>query len=140
MGEASAARAVASGRAQAPASSASLALVLKRAEQLVRVAVQPVLAESGLGLEHWRILAALEAQPGLPMSLLGEAAVVPAASLTRHVDKLVEVNLVVRRIDPDDRRRTVTGLSARGVAYVTRLRVVEASAQGAVRDELDGTR
>lgn len=114
------------------ASAGSVALVLKRAEQAVRERVQPLLDESGLSLEHWRILAVLHDQPGLPMSPLAEGAVVPAATLTRHVDKLVELGLVVRRIDPADRRRAVTALAPRGATYVARLRDAEREAEQSV--------
>lgn len=115
--------------AAALAAAGSVAIVLKRAEQLVRERLQPLLDEHGLSLEHWRILAVLHEQPGLPMSPLADAAVVPAATLTRHVDKLVELGLVVRRVDPVDRRRAVTALAPRGTSYVARLREQERSVE-----------
>lgn len=118
------------------AAAPSVALLLKQAEQRVREVVRPALDEHGLSLEHWRILAVLHDQPGLPMSPLAEAAVVPAATLTRHVDKLVELGLVVRRVDPVDRRRAVTALAPRGTAYVRRLRDLERLAESEILAQL----
>jgi DNA-binding MarR family transcriptional regulator len=77
-------------------------------------------------------MAALHEEPGQPMSLLAESAVLPAASLTRHVDKLVERGLVVRRIHPDDNRRIVTALSPVGATVADRL----AAAQRALEADL----
>ncbi len=54
------------------------------------------------------------------MSTLAETAVLPTASLTRHVDKLVERGLVVRRIHSDDKRRVVTALSPVGTTVAER--------------------
>ena len=68
-------------------------------------------------------------RPGLRMTELAEAAVLPAATLTRHVDRLVERALVIRRIDPDDRRRAVVALSGRGEQMARRLREVESDAE-----------
>lgn len=102
-----------------------LAVQLRRAEAVVRVRLQPILDEHSLTIEDWRILAAVDDSPGLGMSDVGAAAVVPAASLTRHMDKLVEHGLVVRRIDEGDKRRAVVALSPRGQSLTSRLREVE---------------
>jgi DNA-binding MarR family transcriptional regulator len=59
------------------------------------------------------------------MSALAEAAVLPAASLTRHVDKLVERGMVLRRIHSSDRRRIVTALSPVGSTVADRLKAAE---------------
>jgi DNA-binding MarR family transcriptional regulator len=109
-----------------------LALQLKRAEEAVRLRLQPALDEADLHLEHWRILSVLMAQPGLPMASLAEAAVVPGASLTRHMDRLVERALVIRRVDPHDRRRVVAALSVRGTELALRLRAEESAAESAL--------
>jgi DNA-binding MarR family transcriptional regulator len=77
-------------------------------------------------------MSALHEEPGQPMSLLAESAVLPAASLTRHVDKLVERGLVLRRVHPDDKRRIVTALSPVGATVADRL----GTAQHALEAEL----
>jgi DNA-binding MarR family transcriptional regulator len=96
-------------------------LLLKRIERQLELGLQPLLDEFGLTIEQWRIMAALRDEPGQPMSVLAESAVLPAASLTRHVDKLVERGLVLRRIHPDDKRRIVTALSPVGGTVADRL-------------------
>jgi DNA-binding MarR family transcriptional regulator len=109
----------------APARGAGLSLLLKHAEQAVRLRLQPVLDEHGLTYDHWRILAVLELQPGLTMSTIADAAVVPAATLTRLVDRLTEIALVVRRIDRADKRRALVALSPRGAEVTATLRAAE---------------
>ncbi|MCX6401070.1 MAG: MarR family transcriptional regulator [Propionibacteriales bacterium] len=103
----------------------SIAVQVRQVEAAVRDALQPLLGEHGLTLEHWRILAVIDDEPGLGMSEIATAAVVPAASLTRHMDRLVERGLVVRRADPADGRRAVVALSPRGQSYAARLRAAE---------------
>jgi DNA-binding MarR family transcriptional regulator len=87
-------------------------------------------------------MSALLDDPGQPMSTLAEAAVLPAASLTRHVDRLVERALVLRRIHPDDRRRVVTALSPVGATVAERIRAHERQIEAAIIEELgeDGFR
>ncbi|MGW7681617.1 MarR family winged helix-turn-helix transcriptional regulator [Kribbella sp. NPDC054772] len=99
----------------------NLLLALKRIEREIELGLQPLLDEFGLTVEQWRIMAALREEPGQPMSVLAESAVLPAASLTRHVDKLVERGLVLRRTHPDDKRRIVTALSPVGGTVADRL-------------------
>jgi len=99
----------------------SLAVLLRHAENRIRDRLQPALSEAGLTMDHWRILSVLHRCPGLRMTAIATAAVVPNATLTRHVDALVERSLVLRRIDPADKRGVVAALSARGEVLVRRL-------------------
>src|SRR4051794_9168828 len=102
-----------------------MALQLKRAEQALRHRLRPLLAEHDITFEHWQVLAALQESPGIRMSDLAEAAVLPPATLTRYVDRLIERALVVRRIDAEDRRIAVIALSQTGEALVARIQVAE---------------
>lgn len=104
---------------------ASLILLLRRAEGALRDRLQRALHEDGLTPEHWRIMSFLREHPGSRMATIGEAAVLPSASLTRHVDKLVERGVVLRRVDPADRRGAVVALSPRGAALADDIRAVE---------------
>ena len=103
----------------------STTLRLKRAELSMRRSLGPVLDAEHVTFEHWQVLAALLEHPGIRMTDLAEAAVLPAATLTRHVDRLVERALIIRRVDPADRRRAVVALSARGEHLATRLHELE---------------
>lgn len=102
-----------------------LTLRLKHVEQSLRRALDPILSAEQLTFEHWQVLAALLERPGLRMTDLADFAVIPAATLTRHVDRLVERALVIRRIDPADRRRAVVALSTLGRSLAERLRDAE---------------
>lgn len=99
---------------EAPLRTRSRLVELRQEEAHILARVQQLLDEHQLLPEHWRILAVLDEHPGTAMTALAAAAVVPAASLTRHVDRLVERSLAIRRVDPDDRRRAVLALSPRG--------------------------
>jgi DNA-binding MarR family transcriptional regulator len=110
----------------------SLALLLKQSEQRIRLRLQPTLDELGLSLEHWWIMSVLHERPGIGMSPLAEAAAVPSATLTRHMDKLVERGMIVRRVDPDDKRRVVAALSPTGEALADRLRHEERLIESAI--------
>lgn len=118
----------------------SLLLLLKQAERRIEQQLLPILAEFGLSLEQWRVMSALADEPGLPMSTLASTAVLPNASLTRQVDKLVERGLVVRRIHTDDRRRVVTALSPVGTTVAERLRAEERRIESAIATELGDDR
>jgi DNA-binding MarR family transcriptional regulator len=104
---------------------AGLTLLLKHVEQAVKQRLQPVLDELDLTLDHWRIMSVLLVQPGLTMTTIADSAVVPAATLTRLIDKLAEQAVIVRRIDPADKRRVVVALSPRGARIAERLRAAE---------------
>jgi DNA-binding MarR family transcriptional regulator len=116
--------------------SASLLLLLKQAERRIEHQLRPILVDFDLSLEQWRVMSALADEPGQPMSTLAAQAVLPNASLTRHVDKLVARGLVVRRIHPDDRRRVVTALSPVGTTVAERLRAEERRIESALTTEL----
>lgn len=116
----------------------SLLLLLKQAERRLEQQLLPLLDEFDLTVEQWRVLSALSAEPGQPMSVLATSAGLPAASLTRHVDRLVERGLVLRRIHPEDRRRVVTALSPLGSTVAERLRVHELHIEAALAGEFTG--
>jgi DNA-binding MarR family transcriptional regulator len=109
-----------------PVASTSRLVQLRQEEAEIRRRLTPLLTERGLLVEHWRIIAVVDDHPGIPMSTVAASAVVPGATLTRHVDKLVELGIIVRHVDPDDRRRVVVALSPHGRQYADRLRAAEA--------------
>ncbi len=112
----------------------SLLLLLKRAERRIELGLQELLDEFELTIEQWRIMAALHEEPGQPMSVLAEAAVLPAASLTRHVDKLVERGLILRRVHATDKRRIVAALSPVGSTVATRVSAAQRELEADLAD------
>ena len=104
---------------------ASLTLRLRMAEGALRRHLVASLDAAGVSFEQWQVMAVLLERPGLPMTALADAAVLPAATLTRHVDRLVQRALVIRRIDQHDRRRAVVALSPSGERIAGDLRNAE---------------
>ncbi|GAB7005505.1 hypothetical protein JCM18899A_29780 [Nocardioides sp. AN3] len=110
----------------------SLVVLLRSCESKVRQRLQPLLEAADLSAEHWRIMALLHEQPGLGAGAIAKGAVLPSASVTRHVDKLVERGMVVRRIDAADKRRVVLALSPRGKEIADRLLAEERAVEDAI--------
>lgn len=100
---------------------AELAAVLARAERVVTRRLTRVLAAEGCSVEAWRTLSLLARGDGYPMTQLADAALLPAPSLTRLIDRLAEDNLVYRRADEQDRRRILVYATGRGRALQHRL-------------------
>ncbi|WP_319648135.1 MarR family winged helix-turn-helix transcriptional regulator [Streptomyces stelliscabiei] len=92
-----------------------LLYLLTRAERLAVRRVQSVLEEFDCSVEAWRVLDLLSDGQGHHMTALADHAFLPAPSLTKLVDQLVEQNLVFRRVDPADRRRILAHLTPRGM-------------------------
>jgi MarR family transcriptional regulator, organic hydroperoxide resistance regulator len=86
-------------------------------------------------LEGWRVLGALRSGDGYTMSDIATAMGIPAPSLTRIVDKLVDGGFVLRRVDATDRRRVLVYLSVRGKTKVRRLARQEASVKAMLAEE-----
>lgn len=95
-------------------SSPDLAHLLSHAERRLGRRLAAVLAEEGCSVEEWRVLSAVADGQGHPMSEIADHALMPAPTLTKVVDRMVASNLVYRRPDPDDRRRVLLHLTARG--------------------------
>jgi DNA-binding MarR family transcriptional regulator len=89
--------------------------LLTRAERLSARRVQSVLDEFGCSVEAWRVLDLLSDGQGHNMTALADHAFLPAPSLTKLIDQLVDQNLVYRRIDPADRRRVLAHVTPRGM-------------------------
>ncbi|KUO10240.1 MarR family winged helix-turn-helix transcriptional regulator [Streptomyces sp. DSM 15324] len=88
--------------------------LLTRAERLSVRRVQSVLDEFDCSVEAWRVLDLLSDGQGHNMTALADHAFLPAPSLTKLMDQLVDQNLVFRRVDPADRRRVLAYLTPRG--------------------------
>ncbi|AWW41153.1 MULTISPECIES: MarR family winged helix-turn-helix transcriptional regulator [Streptomyces] len=98
-----------------------LVQLLTRAERTAARRLQAVLDDEGCSVETWRVLALLSDGSGHHMTAVAEAAFLPAPSLTKLVDHLVDRNLVHRRVDPLDRRRILAHLTPRGQEYWRRV-------------------
>ncbi|MGC9542415.1 MarR family winged helix-turn-helix transcriptional regulator [Streptomyces sp. UG1] len=95
--------------------------LLTRAERLSVRRLQSVLDEFDCSVEAWRVLDLLSDGRGHNMTALADHAFLPAPSLTKLIDQLVDQNLVFRRVDPTDRRRILAHLTPRGMQRRQRL-------------------
>lgn len=94
---------------------------LLREAAAVQARLADALADSGLTVDRWRVLAHVAESPDASMSDVADALVLPPASTTRAVDALVEIGTVYREVHPVDRRRVVLRVSAQGVALLARV-------------------
>jgi DNA-binding MarR family transcriptional regulator len=85
------------------------------------------LADEDVSVEQWRVLRALAGVDGTSMSELAERVQVPAPSLTRLVDSLVDRALVYRRQSVHDGRRIDVHLSVTGRELLLRLEAMAAA-------------
>lgn len=101
---------------------ADLAVLLARAQRQIERALAEAYADFDLTAEQWRVLSVLLDEPGQTMTRIADGAAVPAATLTRHVDRLVERGLVLRKVHAEDKRRAVVALSPVGASVAREIR------------------
>lgn len=112
---------------------AALGRAAHRVERRIDELVRP---PHGPGLDAWRVLDLLADGDGHPMSEIAGHAMVPAPTLTKIVDRLVERGLVYRRPDEIDRRRVLVLIAARGRELHDGLAPRVAAVEQDVRDAL----
>src|SRR5438094_583651 len=99
-------------------------LDFSRALTLVERSVVARLGEAlkaeGATLEEWRVLSFLGDGAGRPMTEIAEYALLSPPTLTKVVDRMVSLNLVLRRVDDEDRRRVLVLVSERGAQALSR--------------------
>jgi DNA-binding MarR family transcriptional regulator len=109
-------------------------LVARRIEDAVR-------PPHGPGLDAWRVLDLLADDEGHPMSEIAAHAMVPAPTLTKIVDRLVDRGFVYRRPDGVDRRRVLVQLAERGrelhLSLSPAVRAVEDDVRSALGPDAD---
>lgn len=118
-----------------PERSHDLARLLRQAERRVAARLTAVLAEHGISVEQWHVLASLADGSGRAMSELGAAVAVPAPTMSKLVDGMVASNLVHRRVDVRDRRRVLVFLTPRGRRLHSQLDPVAAGCDRALSEQ-----
>lgn len=95
---------------------------LARAHRVVGRTLQGDLErEEGITVDQWRVLRALGPDDGRTMGELVERLQIPAATITRLVDALVDRALVFRHARPTDRRQVEVLLSTLGSQVLARV-------------------
>lgn len=113
----------------------AVGLLLHRAERAAARHVENALAGRAT-MEQWRVLDLLSDGAGRPMSEIAGHAQVPAPTLTKIVDRLVDAALVHRRVDDGDRRRILVFLSEHGRERHAGLAPAVADAERRIADAL----
>lgn len=86
---------------------------------------QAQFAEAGLSAARVRLLDELATSPGTRMGDLAARLGVSARAITPTVDRLEAEGLVVRKVDPSDRRAYLLELTPAGAAQVARIRELQ---------------
>jgi DNA-binding MarR family transcriptional regulator len=115
---------------------ASLGQLVAQVEHRVSGRIEAVLSPAGLTLDQWRVLSLLSDCRGHSMTEIAGHAMVPAPTLTKIVDRLVEAALVHRRVDETDRRRVLVLASAHGAELHRSLALKVARVEGDLAAEL----
>ncbi|MBU6444682.1 MAG: MarR family transcriptional regulator [Alphaproteobacteria bacterium] len=100
-----------------PAYRHSLAGTLLAAREAMMAPIRPYLREAGVTEQQWRVLRVLDESDSDPTAL-AEAALLFAPSVTRILKDLVDRDLIVRRADPQDGRRSILSLTPAGRALI----------------------
>jgi MarR family transcriptional regulator, organic hydroperoxide resistance regulator len=116
--------------------SSAIPELLSQVEHLVSRRVEAALGPDGPTLDQWRVLTHLADGAGHPMSEIAAQAMVPAPTLTKIVDRLVDRALVYRRVDDADRRRVLVFLSDHGRTEHARLAAAVATVGESLTAEL----
>jgi DNA-binding MarR family transcriptional regulator len=105
---------------------------IQRAAFYLEAEIGRLAAKSGLNAREFMALSALwRSGPPFalnPMQLLEEY-LIPAATLTRQIDRLESLGLVERKSDPNDRRAVLVQLTPRGHEVVDEVVIQERTSQ-----------
>jgi MarR family transcriptional regulator, organic hydroperoxide resistance regulator len=94
---------------------ADLTWLLHRAAQRMRAALDQVAKARGLsGVRDWIVLSALIAEPGRTQLAVGHALGLDKTTLTSLLDRLETDGLIVRSLDPHDRRARIPEITTAG--------------------------
>lgn len=103
--------------------------VNRQLEQAIEARLKP----SGVAIEQYRVLRALNTRDGQPMGELAGQVFVDSPTLTKIIDRMIANADVFRAPDPHDRRRVLIFRSEKGAATFRDLDIlVQGSEQGFV--------
>ncbi len=101
-----------------------LAYLIASVNRQLEEDLQDKLRPEGVPIEQFRILSALKDVNGAAMGDLAARVLVDSTTLTKIIDRMVKASLVYRAPDPNDRRKVLVFLTAKGGALIGRLESV----------------
>ena len=113
-----------------------LAYIVASVNRRLEEELQEQLRPSGVPIEQFRILEALDRIGACPMGELAARALVEPPTLTKIIDRMISESLVFRAPDPDDRRRVLILLAPAGKALYKRLRKVSSAQEQRLAKQL----
>ncbi len=105
--------------------------------RMVRERFDACLNQHGASLTTWAVLRSADHEAGLSQRELAARMSIESPTLVRHLDRLEDEGLVVRRRDDQDRRVVRIELTAAGRRRYAELRTVAASVDAQLRSLLD---
>ena len=122
-----------------------IGLQLARTAKAVSRAFEAELAEAGGSLPTWLVLVSLKSRSWATQSEIANAIDIKGATLTHHLNRMVEEGLVTREQDPENRRAQRVELTAKGEEAFVRMRGAAGSfnkrlRQGVSDDEVSAFR
>ena len=105
--------------------------------RLVRERFDACLNQHGASLTTWAVLRTADHEAGLSQRELASRMSIESPTLVRHLDRLEDEGLVIRRRDEEDRRVVRIELTPAGRRRYAELREVAASVDAQLRSLLD---
>ncbi len=100
----------------------SLGFLISDTARLLRKRFNHRARELGLTRAQWQVLAYLAMNEGINQAGLAELLEIEPITLSRHVQRMEEAGLVVRRPDPNDKRARILALSDQASGILNELR------------------
>lgn len=117
----------------------SASFLLKRVGFAVKERIVDAFEPTGLGMYHHAVLALLHEEPRETQATIADALGFDRSHLVGVLDELEEQGLIERRRDPDDRRRQMVSLTAKGEQALVRLRALAKEVDDAFLEPLDAS-
>jgi DNA-binding MarR family transcriptional regulator len=117
----------------------SVPFLLKRVGFAVKEQLVEAFEPTGLGMYHHAVLALLDEEPRETQATIADALGLDRSHLVGVLDELEEKGLVERRRDPDDRRRQMVKLTAKGEQALSRLRALAKEVDDAFLEPLSAS-
>jgi MarR family transcriptional regulator, lower aerobic nicotinate degradation pathway regulator len=102
----------------------SSAFLLKRVGYAAKERTHDAFEGTGLSPFHYAVLALLEEDARETQAAIADALGYDRSHIVRLLDELEERNLVMRKRDPDDRRRHVVKMTPEGKKMLAKLRAI----------------